>query len=157
MGAVSGNASDVVGRRPFLPVAPLAACIMRMFVAAFANLHSLRLDRYVTAAFDSMYFTVWRASVADLAAGDTAEFTRCMGLLGTYAGVAQILGPIAGDVIRKMAGGVHGTRACFVAAAALALTNCLLLARGFEETLCHKERCGSPARLRTLLRDATPL
>mmetsp|Transcript_52702 Transcript_52702/g.104698 ORF Transcript_52702/g.104698 Transcript_52702/m.104698 type:complete len:478 (-) Transcript_52702:30-1463(-) len=155
---VSGKASDVVGRRPFLPFAPLAACVMRMFVAIFANMHSLRLDKYVTTACDSMYFTVWRAAVADLAAGDTAEFTRCMGLLGTFAGIAQIIGPITGDALRRVAGSVRGTRVCFAAAAALSLANCLWLASRFEETLCHKERSGSPARLWTLLlRDATPL
>jgi len=149
-----GRASDAYGRSPFLPFAALVSTASRFFVAARGGLIALCLDKLVTSASDSMYFTVWRAALADLMArgGDSVAFATHMARIGTYAGVAAIIAPLVGDRVRR----ASGERACFALAGAVALVNYVWLVCWFRETLPPSERRVAGGGVFQALRDNSP-
>eukprot|EP00928_Gymnodinium_smaydae_P054967 TRINITY_DN38645_c0_g1_i1.p1 TRINITY_DN38645_c0_g1~~TRINITY_DN38645_c0_g1_i1.p1 ORF type:complete len:466 (-),score=23.54 TRINITY_DN38645_c0_g1_i1:225-1622(-) len=149
-----GGFSDCYGRRPFIPIAPVVATVTRLCVGLHGNLGTLWFDRLVTSATDSMYFTAWRAALADLTSlhGDSATFATEMARIGTYAGVAAILGPFVGARIRR----ARGESACFVFASLIASLNSLWCYRCFKETLSSTSARASSLKVPDFVEASNP-
>ena len=98
--------------------------------------------------FDTTFFTIWRAALADLVSGpDLASNTASIGIM---AGFAILAGPISSTLVGAFAGQANSPRVCFLIAGMSTALNVGLLQAKFEETLPAKDR--KPVRLE----DANP-
>lgn len=126
-GPVIGNLGDRFGRRPVLMIAMLAFGLDYLLMAAAPTLAWLFLGR-VIAGITGATFGPAGAVIADVTPPE--DRTRVYGLLGAAFGLGFIVGPAIGGLISDL-----GTHAPFVAAAALALINAMLMYFLLPETL----------------------
>lgn len=122
-----GDLSDRFGRRPIL-LFSLAGLAADYVLLSLANtLWGLLVARLFSGIFGSSY-TAAQAAVADVTAPE--DRARQFGLVSAAIGLGLVAGPLTGGIL----GGV-GTRAPFIAAAALAAVNLLIGVVAFRETL----------------------
>jgi DHA1 family tetracycline resistance protein-like MFS transporter len=137
-GPVIGNLGDRFGRRPVLLFSMIAFALDYLVMAAAPTLLWLFVGRLVAGVAGATYGPA-NAVLADVTPPEKRGAT--FGLLGAGFGIGFILGPAIGGL---MAG--FGTRAPFIAAAAIAGLNALWIAVALPETLPDERR--RPFRLR---------
>jgi DHA1 family tetracycline resistance protein-like MFS transporter len=112
---VLGNLSDAVGRRPVLLLSLGALGADYLLMAWAPTLAWLFVGRVLSGGFAATHATA-NAYVADVTPAEGRA--RAFGLVGAVWGVGFTLGPMIGGLLGDL-----GSRAPFVAAAALALAN----------------------------------
>lgn len=131
-GPLLGNLSDRFGRRPVLLVSLFFMALDYLVMAWAASIWLLLIARLlggITAATQSTA----NAYIADISS--PAEKTNRFGLVSAAFGMGFVLGPLAGGLL-----GNYGTRAPFIAAAALAAANFVLGLLVLPETVDHNTR-----------------
>ena len=137
-GPVIGNLGDRFGRRPVLIVSMLAFAIDYGITAWAPTLAWLFLGRFIAGITGAIYGPAG-AVIADVSPPD--KRAASFGLLGAAFGIGFIIGPAIGGIVA-----VLGPRAPFIAAAALAAINAVLMLLFLPETLAPENR--RPFRLR---------
>ena len=131
-GPVLGNLGDRFGRRPILLFSTIAFALDYLLMAAAPTLAWLFLGRFVAGVAGATYGPAY-AVLADVTPPEKRGAT--FGLMGAAFGLGFILGPAIGGLMSAL-----GTRAPFIAAAALAGTNALWIAFSLPETLPGERR-----------------
>jgi len=131
-GPVLGNLGDRFGRRPILLFSAIAFALDYLLMAAAPTLAWLFLGRFVAGVAGATYGPAY-AVLADVTPPEKRGAT--FGLMGAAFGLGFILGPAIGGLMSAL-----GTRAPFIAAAALAGTNALWIAFSLPETLPGERR-----------------
>lgn len=127
-----GNLSDRFGRRPVLLVS-LAGLAVDYILLAFVNtIPLLFLARVLSGIFGGS-FAAAQASIADITTPE--DRARNFGMVGAAFGVGFVAGPAIGGLL-----GEYGSRAPFVAAAALSAFNFLYGLFFFPDTLAPERR-----------------
>jgi DHA1 family tetracycline resistance protein-like MFS transporter len=131
-GPVLGNLGDRFGRRPILLFSAIAFALDYLLMAAAPTLAWLFAGRLVAGIAGATYGPA-NAVLADVTEPEKRGAT--FGLMGAAFGLGFILGPAIGGLMSGL-----GTRAPFIAAAALAGTNALWIALRLPETLPEERR-----------------
>ena len=131
-GPVLGNLGDRFGRRPVLLFSTIAFALDYLLMAAAPTLAWLFVGRLVAGVAGATYGPA-NAVLADVTAPEKRGAT--FGLMGAAFGLGFILGPAIGGLMSGL-----GTRAPFIAAAALAGVNALWIATRLPETLPAERR-----------------
>jgi len=131
-GPVLGNLGDRFGRRPILLFSAIAFALDYLLMAAAPTLAWLFLGRFVAGVAGATYGPAY-AVLADVTPPEKRGAT--FSLMGAAFGLGFILGPAIGGLMSAL-----GTRAPFIAAAALAGTNALWIAFSLPETLPGERR-----------------
>jgi DHA1 family tetracycline resistance protein-like MFS transporter len=131
-GPVLGNLGDRFGRRPILLFSAIAFALDYLLMAAAPTLAWLFLGRLIAGIAGATYGPAY-AVLADVTPPEKRGAT--FGLMGAAFGLGFILGPAIGGLMSGL-----GTRAPFIAAAALAGTNALWIAVRLPETLAQDQR-----------------
>lgn len=131
-GPVLGNLGDRFGRRPILLFSAIAFAFDYLLMAAAPTLAWLFVGRLVAGIAGATYGPA-NAVLADVTAPEKRGAT--FGLMGAAFGLGFILGPAIGGLMAGL-----GTRAPFIAAAALAGANALWIAFSLPETLARDRR-----------------
>ena len=131
-GPVLGNLGDRFGRRPILLFSTIAFAFDYLLMAAAPTLAWLFVGRLVAGIAGATYGPA-NAVLADVTAPEKRGAT--FGLMGAAFGLGFILGPAIGGLMAGL-----GTRAPFIAAAALAGANALWIALRLPETLAQDRR-----------------
>ena len=137
-GPLLGNLGDRFGRRPVLLFCAIAFGLDYLLMAAAPSLAWLFVGRLVAGAAGATYGPA-NAVLADVTPPEKRGAT--FGLMGAAFGLGFILGPAIGGLLAGL-----GTRAPFIAAAALAGANAVWIATRLPETLPAERR--RPFRLR---------
>lgn len=137
-GPVLGNLGDRFGRRPVLLFSMLAFALDYAVMAAAPDLIWLFVGRLVAGVAGAVYGPA-NAVLADVTPPEKRGAT--FGLMGAAFGLGFILGPAIGGLLAGL-----GTKAPFIAAAAIAAANALWMYLLLPETLPPGER--RPFRLR---------
>ena len=136
-GPVIGNLSDRYGRRPVLLVSLAVMAADYVVMAVTGSIWVLLAARIVGGITAATQATA-AAFIADIS--EPEDKAARFGLMGAAFGVGFILGPLLGGLLGEL-----GTRAPFLAAAALALANLALGALVLPETV--SDRIRRPFRL----------
>ncbi|HVQ07377.1 MAG TPA: MFS transporter [Allosphingosinicella sp.] len=131
-GPVLGNLGDRFGRRPVLLFSTLAFALDYLLMAAAPTLAWLFVGRLIAGIAGATNGPV-NAVLADVTPPEKRGAT--FGLMGAAFGLGFILGPAIGGLMAEL-----GTRAPFIAAAALAGLNALWIFFGLGETLPPDKR-----------------
>ena len=131
-GPVLGNLGDRFGRRPVLLFSTIAFALDYLLMAAAPTLAWLFVGRLVAGIAGATYGPI-NAVLADVTPPEKRGAT--FGLMGAAFGLGFILGPAIGGLLAGM-----GTRAPFIAAAALAGLNALWIFFRLRETLPEDKR-----------------
>lgn len=131
-GPVLGNLGDHFGRRPILLFCAIGFGIDYLLMAAAPTLGWLFLGRAIAGIAGATYGPA-NAVLADVTEPEKRGAT--FGLMGAAFGVGFIVGPAIGGLLSGL-----GTRAPFIAAAALAGANALWIAISLPETLAADKR-----------------
>jgi DHA1 family tetracycline resistance protein-like MFS transporter len=131
-GPVLGNLGDRFGRRPILLFSAIAFALDYLLMAAAPTLAWLFVGRLVAGIAGATYGPA-NAVLADVTVPDKRGAT--FGLMGAAFGLGFILGPAIGGLMAGL-----GTRAPFIAAAALAGSNALWIFTRLPETLPPERR-----------------
>ena len=131
-GPVLGGLGDRFGRRPVLLFSMIAFSIDYGLMAVAPTLAWLFLGRFVAGIAGASYAPA-NAVLADVTPSETRGAT--FGLMGAAFGLGFILGPAIGGLLAGF-----GTRAPFIAAAALAALNAFWIAFRLPETLPLERR-----------------
>jgi len=115
---IIGSLSDAVGRRPVLLVSLVVMALDYVVMALAGSLWLLLAGRIVGGITAATHSTA-QAYVADISTLE--KKAQNFGLLGAGFGLGFVLGPVLGGLLAEW-----GTRAPFLAAAALAALNALL-------------------------------
>lgn len=137
-GPVLGNLGDRFGRRPVLLFSMLAFALDYALMAVAPTLLWLFAGRLVAGIAGAVYGPA-NAVLADVTPPDRRGAT--FGLMGAAFGLGFILGPAIGGLLSGL-----GTKAPFIAAAAIAAANALWMFFLLPETLPRERR--RPFRLR---------
>lgn len=127
-----GALSDRWGRRPVLLISlfiMFADYVVMALTASIWMLLVLRMISGLTAA----NFSVGNAYIADITPPE--KRAASFGLFGAGFGIGFVIGPMLGGVLAE-----YGTRAPFIAAAALTLANLLFVAFVLPETVKNTSR-----------------
>ena len=133
-GPILGNLGDRFGRRPVLLAAMLAFAADYALMAFAPTLAWLFVGRVVAGITGAVYGPA-NAVLADVTPPERRGAT--FGLMGATFGLGFIIGPALGGLLAGF-----GTRAPFLAAAALALVNAAAIAALLPETLDAAHRRG---------------
>lgn len=131
-GPVLGNLGDRFGRRPILLFSTIAFALDYLLMAAAPTLAWLFAGRLIAGIAGASYGPA-NAVLADVTPPEKRGAT--FGLMGAAFGLGFILGPAIGGLMAGM-----GTRAPFIAAAALAGANALWIFFRLPETLAREQR-----------------
>ena len=131
-GPVLGNLGDRFGRRPILLFSAIAFALDYLFMAAAPTLVWLFVGRAIAGIAGATYGPA-NAVLADVSPPEKRGAT--FGLMGAAFGLGFIIGPAIGGLLSGL-----GTRAPFIAAAALAGANALWIALRLPETLPPERR-----------------
>lgn len=131
-GPVLGNLSDRFGRRPVLLISLAVLTGDYLILAMAGTIWLVLAARLLTGAASSTYATAI-ACLADIST--PAQKARRFGLVGAAFGAGFVAGPALGGLL-----GEYGTRAPFLAAAAVAGLNLALGALVLRETLAPELR-----------------
>ncbi|MEA3029245.1 MAG: transporter, family, tetracycline resistance protein [Sphingomonadales bacterium] len=131
-GPVLGNLGDRFGRRPVLLASAIAFALDYLLMAAAPTLAWLFVGRLIAGIAGATYGPA-NAVLADVTAPEKRGAT--FGLMGAAFGLGFILGPAIGGLMAGL-----GTRAPFIAAAALAGANALWIFLRLPETLPPERR-----------------
>lgn len=131
-GPIIGNIADRFGRRPVLLLCVLAFAVDYALMAAAPAIGWLFAGRLVAGIAGATYGPA-NAVLADVTPPE--DRARVFGLMGAAFGGGFILGPAMGGLLASF-----GTRAPFIAAAALAGINFLWVLIGLPETLAPENR-----------------
>lgn len=131
-GPIIGNIGDRYGRRPVLLACVAAFGIDYLAMAAAPTVAWLFAGRLVAGIAGATYGPA-NAVLADVTPGE--KRARVFGLMGAAFGGGFILGPAIGGLLASF-----GTRAPFIAAAALAGMNFVWVLLGLPETLKDEDR-----------------
>jgi DHA1 family tetracycline resistance protein-like MFS transporter len=131
-GPILGNLGDRFGRRAVLLLSMLAFAADYAFMAVAPTIAWLFAGRLIAGATGAVYAPA-NAVLADVTPPEKRGAT--FGLMGAAFGVGFILGPAIGGLLAQF-----GTRAPFVAAAALAAANAAWIAVSLPETLPPERR-----------------
>jgi DHA1 family tetracycline resistance protein-like MFS transporter len=131
-GPILGNLGDRFGRRPVLLLCAFAFAIDYLFMAAAPTIAWLFAGRMVAGIAGATYGPA-NAVLADVT--EPKERARVFGLMGAAFGGGFILGPAIGGLLASL-----GTRAPFIAAAALTGLNFLWILASLPETLKPEDR-----------------
>jgi DHA1 family tetracycline resistance protein-like MFS transporter len=131
-GPVLGNLGDRFGRRPVLLLSTVAFAFDYVLMAAAPTLAWLFVGRLVAGIAGATYGPA-NAVLADVTTPEKRGAT--FGLMGAAFGLGFILGPAIGGLLAGL-----GTRAPFIAAAALAGANALWILLRLPETLPPENR-----------------
>jgi DHA1 family tetracycline resistance protein-like MFS transporter len=131
-GPVLGNLGDRFGRRAVLLLSMLAFAMDYALMAAAPTLAWLFAGRLIAGATGAVYAPA-NAVLADVTPPEKRGAT--FGLMGAAFGVGFVLGPALGGLLAGL-----GTRAPFIAAAALAFANAIWIALSLPETLPPERR-----------------
>ena len=131
-GPIIGNVGDRFGRRPVLLMCVTAFALDYFAMAAAPTIAWLFVGRMIAGIAGATYGPA-NAVLADVTPGE--DRARVFGLMGAAFGGGFILGPAIGGLLASF-----GTRAPFIAAAALATINVLWVLVGLPETLDKKDR-----------------
>ncbi len=137
-GPVIGNLGDRFGRRPVLLLSMLAFATDYGLMSLAPTLAWLFVGRAIAGMAGALYSPA-NAVLADVTPPERRGAT--FGLMGASFGLGFILGPAIGGLLAGL-----GTRAPFIAAAAIAGANALWMAFALPETLPPERR--RPFRLR---------
>jgi MFS family permease len=139
---LSGKLSDATGRKPFVVWAPAVVACCRAFVAISPSLLSTSINRIISAAAMTSYFTIWRAALADLTTQikGKASFASANALIGVYAGTAAIFGPLLSSTFINYFGIDKGVTIIYSICCVLMSINTYLMGSMFPETLKPSER-----------------
>ncbi|WP_375447691.1 TCR/Tet family MFS transporter [uncultured Fibrella sp.] len=129
---VMGGLSDQYGRRPVLLVA-LFGLGLDFLVCAYAPTITWLFVVRVFAGICGASFTTASAYIADISTPE--KRAQNFGLVGAAFGLGFIIGPSMGGLLSS-----YGTRAPFLAAAALSLLNCLYGFFVLPESLSQENR-----------------
>jgi DHA1 family tetracycline resistance protein-like MFS transporter len=131
-GPVLGNLGDRFGRRPVLLFSALAFALDYLLMAAAPTLAWLFVGRLIAGVAGATYGPA-NAVLADVTTPEKRGAT--FGLMGAAFGLGFILGPAIGGLLAGF-----GTRAPFIAAAALAGLNTIWIFFSLPETLPAAKR-----------------
>jgi DHA1 family tetracycline resistance protein-like MFS transporter len=131
-GPIIGNLGDRFGRRPVLLFCVAAFAIDYLLMAAAPTIAWLFAGRFVAGIAGATYGPA-NSVLADVT--PSKDRARVFGLMGAAFGGGFILGPALGGLLAGF-----GTRAPFIAAAALAGFNLLWILVGLPETLKPEDR-----------------
>jgi len=131
-GPILGNLGDRFGRRPVLLACMVAFGIDYALMAAAPSVGWLFVGRTIAGITGASYSPA-NAVLADVTPPERRG--AVFGLMGAAFGLGFILGPAAGGLLAQF-----GTRAPFVAAAALAGANALWILVALPETLPRDKR-----------------
>ena len=131
-GPVIGNLSDRFGRKPVLLLSLAVLAADYVILALAGSIWLVFVARLLTGAASSTFGTA-AAYLADISTPE--QKAQRFGLIGAAFGMGFILGPAIGGVLAEF-----GTRAPFVAAAALAAANLIFGALVMRETLTPEKR-----------------
>jgi DHA1 family tetracycline resistance protein-like MFS transporter len=131
-GPILGNLGDRFGRRPVLLLSMLAFAADYAFMAAAPTIGWLFVGRLIAGITGAVYAPA-NAVLADVTPPDKRGAT--FGLMGAGFGIGFILGPAIGGLLADF-----GTRAPFIAAAALAGANAIWIFFWLPETLPAERR-----------------
>ncbi|MBU2983427.1 TCR/Tet family MFS transporter [Lentibacter algarum] len=127
-----GALSDSFGRRPVLLVSLLVMAADYVVMALAGSIWLLLVGRIVGGITAATHSTAM-AYMADISAPH--EKAARFGLIGAGFGIGFVLGPVLGGLLAE-----YGTRAPFLAAAALAFGNTILGALVLRETVTDRTR-----------------
>ena len=131
---VFGRMSDTFGRSAFLTTGCLAPTLLRFFVYLRpSSLFFLALDRVITPAVVTAWFSVMRASQTDTMTGE--ELAKAQGPVAVAAGLGVILGPFLDGFLARINPSLP-----FLGAGALSLAVTLVTKLAYKETLAITER-----------------
>ena len=131
-GPTVGSLSDRFGRRPVILISLAVMAVDYVVMALAGTIWLLLLTRIVGGITAATQSTA-SAYIADISTPE--QKAARFGLVGAAFGIGFILGPLIGGVL-----GEYGTRAPFLAAAALAALNLALGAMVLKETVTPERR-----------------
>ncbi|HEX4694767.1 MFS transporter [Sphingomonas sp.] len=137
-GPVLGNLSDRFGRRPVLMTSMLCFGVDYVLMAWSPTLGWLFLGRAIAGAAGAVYGPAGSV-IADVTPPEKRGAT--FAFIGAAFGIGFVIGPAIGGLLAQF-----GSRAPFIAAAALALANAVMMFLFMPETLGQENR--RPFRLR---------
>ena len=129
-----GTFSDALGRRRLIILGPTVMGFASLLGAMSQNIFTLFAACVLIGFSSSTGMVVGRAQISDLATGLSAS--RAFSLLGLFAGIGPILGPLFGAVIL----GVADWRAIFVGLSIMAFVLAALALFQIPETLPKEKR-----------------
>ena len=129
-----GAFSDALGRRRLIILGPTVMGFASLLGAMSQNIFTLFAACVLIGFSSSTGMVVGRAQISDLATGLSAS--RAFSLLGLFAGIGPILGPLFGAVIL----GVADWRAIFVGLSIMAFVLAALALFQIPETLPKEKR-----------------
>ncbi|CAN5384721.1 tetracycline resistance MFS efflux pump [soil metagenome] len=131
-GPILGNLSDRFGRRPVLIASMLAFAGDYALMAVAPTLAWLFLGRAIAGAAGAVYGPA-SSVLADVTPPE--KRSAAFGLIGAAFGIGFVIGPAIGGLLAAL-----GPRAPFAFAAALALTNAVVMIIAMPETLEKEKR-----------------
>lgn len=129
-----GTFSDALGRRKLIILGPTVMGFASLIGAVAQDIFTLFAACVLIGFSSSTGMVVGRAQISDLATGLTAS--RAFSLLGLFAGIGPILGPLFGAVIL----GFSDWRAIFVGLSIMAFALAFLAIFEVPETLPKEKR-----------------
>eukprot|EP00413_Alexandrium_margalefii_P026032 CAMPEP_0204567334 /NCGR_PEP_ID=MMETSP0661-20131031/36543_1 /ASSEMBLY_ACC=CAM_ASM_000606 /TAXON_ID=109239 /ORGANISM="Alexandrium margalefi, Strain AMGDE01CS-322" /LENGTH=428 /DNA_ID=CAMNT_0051575241 /DNA_START=36 /DNA_END=1322 /DNA_ORIENTATION=+ len=130
---VLAKLSDQLGRKLFLTVPPLVNAFLHMMVAVFpGNLSVQFADRMISGSMIAAFMAPAHAALADLYGKTPQKFGAAASKLGTYVGIAAMLGPVIGARL--------GGAKSFAASALTFVAATLYVSSSLEETLPQEGR-----------------
>ena len=137
-----GNLSDRFGRKPFFVLIPAIGVLARIGTYLGFRTGSIAIvtltntiDRALTGAGGSMFFTAVNASASDVVLG--SKLSQFMSMLSSYLGLAVMIGPWIGAQVIVRTGNAGNVA---LAAAAVYLLSVGWALVGFKETLAPEDR-----------------
>lgn len=127
-----GNLSDRFGRRPILLISVFGMGIDYLFMFFAPNLWWLFVGRMIAGMFGAS-FTSAAAYIADISTDENRA--KNFGFIGAAFGLGFIIGPAIGGLLTDL-----GSRAPFLAAACLSLTNFVFGFFVLKESLAPEQR-----------------
>jgi len=126
-----GRLSDAYGRKPFLLLGPLANLLLKGNLAMNPSIQNLMMERVLTGALTTMSgSTTCSAVLSDLTKGKGLAIQN--GILGSYAGIGCVLGPLIGGQLIARTGNL---RLPFLMGSLLAAFEIIMILTQFEETI----------------------